>query len=126
VIITDCLSTILAAESRTPTKNPKTQTTTKMLDHEGTTITLIWVPSHKGIPGNEKADQAAKRLLDEDTSTTERYPQRRSEEMVDRRGLQKRVQRWKNGNNEMIEKETGRRQKGGYKRNTKKITSGNI
>jgi hypothetical protein len=26
-----------------------------------------------GIPGNEKAEQAAKKALDEDISTTERY-----------------------------------------------------
>jgi hypothetical protein len=45
-----------------------------MLDHEGPRFTLLWVPSHKGIPGNEKADQAAKKTLDEDISTTERYP----------------------------------------------------
>jgi ribonuclease HI len=46
VIITDPRSTIMAAESRTPTKNPKTQTNRKMLDQEGPKITLQWVPSH--------------------------------------------------------------------------------
>jgi hypothetical protein len=74
VIITDSLSTIMAAESRTPTKNPNTQTIRKMLDQEGPRITFLWVPSHKGIPGNEKADQAAKEALNEDIPTTERYP----------------------------------------------------
>jgi ribonuclease HI len=64
VIIIDSLSAIMAAVSRTPTKNPKTQTIINMLDHEGPRITLLWVPSHKGIPGNEKADQAAKEALD--------------------------------------------------------------
>jgi hypothetical protein len=33
-IITDSLSTIMAAESRKPTKNPKTETIRKMLDQE--------------------------------------------------------------------------------------------
>jgi hypothetical protein len=70
VIITDFLSTIMAAENHTPTKKPKTQTIRKMLDHEGPRITLL-VPSHKGIPDNEKANQAAKQALDEDISTTE-------------------------------------------------------
>jgi ribonuclease HI len=45
-----------------------------MLDHEGPRFTLLWVLSYKGIPGNEKADQAAKEALDEDISTTKRYP----------------------------------------------------
>jgi ribonuclease HI len=63
VIITDFLSTIMAVENRTPTKNPKTQTIRKMLDQEGSRITLLWVPIHKGIPSNEKADQAAKEVL---------------------------------------------------------------
>jgi hypothetical protein len=61
-IITDSLSTIMAAENRTPTKNPKTQT----WDHNGPRMTLLWVPSHV-------ADQAAKEALDEDISITERY-----------------------------------------------------
>jgi hypothetical protein len=34
----DFLSTIMAAENRTPTKNPKTQTIKKMLDDEGPRI----------------------------------------------------------------------------------------
>jgi ribonuclease HI len=72
VIITDSLSTIMAAENRTPTKNPKTEAIRKMLDHERLRITLLWVPSHVAIPGNEKVDQAAKEALDEDISTTER------------------------------------------------------
>jgi ribonuclease HI len=77
VIITDSVIKIMAAEHHTPPKNLKTQTIRKILDHEGPTITLLWVPSHKGIPDNENADQAAKAALDEDISTTERYPPKR-------------------------------------------------
>jgi hypothetical protein len=55
---TDSLSTIMADEHRIPTKNPKTQTIRKILDHdhEGPRTTLLWVLSYVGIPGNEKAD----------------------------------------------------------------------
>jgi ribonuclease HI len=73
VIITDSLSTIMVAESHTPTKNPMTQTIRKMLDQEEPRITLLWVFSHKEIPGNEKADQAAKEALDKNIPITERY-----------------------------------------------------
>jgi ribonuclease HI len=64
----------MAAENRTSTKNPRTQTIRKMLDHEGFRTTLQWVPSHVVISGNERADQAVKKVLDENITTTERYP----------------------------------------------------
>jgi ribonuclease HI len=60
VIITDSLSTIMAAENHTPTKKSKTKTIRMMLDHEGPKITLLWVPSHVEIPGKKMAEQAAK------------------------------------------------------------------
>jgi hypothetical protein len=61
VTITDSLSTIMAAESSTPTKNPKTQTIRKMLDRE--------LPSY-GSPFTRKNQVT----LDEEIPTTERYP----------------------------------------------------
>jgi hypothetical protein len=113
----------MAVENRTPTKNRKTQTIRKMLDHEGPRITLLWVPSHVGIPGNEKTDQAAKEALDEDISTTERYP-------IWRNGWPKSISKretkdgktetttWKKGSR----KSTERR----IQRNAKKRANGNI
>jgi hypothetical protein len=88
VIITDFLRTMISAENRTPTKNPKTQSIRKMLDHEGPRVILLWVPSHVGIPGNEMTDQAAKEALDEYISTTVRYPS-----LNWRNGLPKRISR---------------------------------
>jgi hypothetical protein len=94
----------MAAESRTLTKNSDTQTIRKMLDHKGPRITLPWVPSHKEISGNEKADQAAKEALDEDISTTERYPPDHLKKWLTEEDFKKWDQRWKNGNNEMKER----------------------
>jgi ribonuclease HI len=113
VIITDPPSTIMAAESRTPTKNPKTQTIRKMLDQEGPKITLQWVPSHKGIPGNEKAAK------DEEISTTKRYPPHDLKKWLTEEDFRKRDQRWKKRKQQDERNETGHRQKEGYKRNAK-------
>jgi hypothetical protein len=89
VIITDSVSTIMAAENRTLTKQPKTQTIRKMLDHEGP---RIMVPSQR-IPGNEKANQAAKEVY-LNYRECERYPQ----------DDQKVRPKMENGNNEMNER----------------------
>jgi hypothetical protein len=75
-----------------------------MLDNEGPRITLIWVPSHKGIPGNDMADQAAKKALDKDISTNENYLPDDLKEWLTEEDFKKRDQRWKNGNNEIKER----------------------
>jgi ribonuclease HI len=38
-------------------------------------VKLVWIPSHSGITGNERADEAAKNALKEDNNDWELYPQ---------------------------------------------------
>jgi hypothetical protein len=61
-----------------------------------------WILSHLGIPGYEKADQAAKEALDEDILTTERYPPDDLKKWLTEEEFKKRDQKWKNGNNRLI------------------------
>jgi hypothetical protein len=90
VIITDSLSTITATESRTPTKNPKTQTIRKMLDHEGPRITLPVTWEYQVM--KKPTRQRKKRQ-------TERYPPDDLMKWLTEEDFTKRDQRWKNGNN---------------------------
>jgi hypothetical protein len=74
VIITDSLSTIMAAKSRTPTNNPKKKTIRKMLDHDGPRIILLRPTRQR----KKRWTRIYQPLI---------YPP--DEEMVDRRGLKK-------------------------------------
>jgi hypothetical protein len=51
-------------------------------------------------------DQAAKEALDEDISTTERYPLDDLKKWLTEEDFKKRDQRWKNGNNKIKERKT--------------------
>jgi hypothetical protein len=55
LIATDSLSTLIAAMDKKETKNPKTRIKRKLLGQEGDKITLLWVPSHVGIPDLQKS-----------------------------------------------------------------------
>jgi hypothetical protein len=57
VITTDSLGILVAASDKKNTKNPKTQTIRKLLEQEGANLTLLWVLSHVGIPGNENLEK---------------------------------------------------------------------
>jgi hypothetical protein len=51
-----------------------------------------------------RAYQVAKEALNEDISTTERYPPDDLKKWLTEENFKKRDQRWKNGNNEMKER----------------------
>jgi ribonuclease HI len=42
-----------------------------MMDELKKQITLLWVPGHMSIPGNEQADEDAKAALDDDIQQNE-------------------------------------------------------
>jgi hypothetical protein len=56
------------------TKNPNTRRIRELLDKEKGRVKLMWIPSHLGITGNERADEAAKNALEEDINDRELYP----------------------------------------------------
>ncbi|XP_018360462.1 PREDICTED: uncharacterized protein LOC108759488 [Trachymyrmex cornetzi] len=66
-IITDSKSVLKAVKSfRNPTNNyliPLIRSVLEEAESKGTEINFIWIPSHRGISGNEKADQLAKRAI---------------------------------------------------------------
>jgi ribonuclease HI len=37
-------------------------------------VKLMWIPSHSGITGNERADEAAKNALEDNINDRELYP----------------------------------------------------
>ncbi|XP_018367425.1 PREDICTED: uncharacterized protein LOC108763958 [Trachymyrmex cornetzi] len=67
IIITDSKSVLEAVKSfRNPTNNyliPLIRSVLVKAESKGTEINFIWIPSHRGISGNEKADQLAKRAI---------------------------------------------------------------
>ncbi|KAL0832986.1 hypothetical protein ABMA28_011678 [Loxostege sticticalis] len=69
IIFTDSLSCLQAIESnpfRSKTKFPtilKIRETLLKCKTKGLDVTLAWIPSHNGIPGNETADSCAKNAI---------------------------------------------------------------
>jgi ribonuclease HI len=76
VIATDSLSTMMAVEATRWTKNPKTRRIRELLDQEKGRVKLMWIPSHSGVMGNKRADEAARNALEEDINNRELYPPR--------------------------------------------------
>jgi ribonuclease HI len=70
------LSTIMAASGNNHTKNPKTKKIKQHMDKRKGNVTLCWVPGHARITANEKADEEAKRALEESIPNAKSTPQR--------------------------------------------------
>lgn len=66
IICTDSLSVITTLEKKKIKSILKDEIISlyNEITDQGTSVTFCWVPSHIGIPGNEKADREAKRALD--------------------------------------------------------------
>jgi hypothetical protein len=107
------------------TKNPKTIKLRGMMDRNKKQITLLWVPGHMGIPGNEQADEEAKAALDVNIQQNEEYPPKDLEKWLKTETTKIRKERWRNGSNHM----KGRKIEHGYDGDTRhdeKGTGGNL
>ncbi|XP_018406602.1 PREDICTED: uncharacterized protein LOC108782745 [Cyphomyrmex costatus] len=66
-IITDSLSVLETVKNHHNPKNnyliPLIKSVLEEAGRNGTSVKFIWIPSHRGIEGNEKADQLAKRAI---------------------------------------------------------------
>jgi hypothetical protein len=93
VIITDSLSTLTVINGKLR----------EMMDRNRKQITLLWVPGHIGIPGNEQADKETKAALDDDIQQNEEYPPKDLEKWLKTETTKINKERWKNGRKNMKE-----------------------
>ncbi|KAL8624284.1 hypothetical protein ACOMHN_034007 [Nucella lapillus] len=74
VILTDSKSSLQGLASGRTKNRQEFQAEISFLTHQilykGTDLTLMWLPSHTGIKGNELADKAAKRATEDGTHVT--------------------------------------------------------
>ena len=72
VIFTDSLSSLMNLEESNNAYNDpdvyRILYTISELQEKGKEVTLVWVPAHVGIPGNEQADALAKAATTKDTT----------------------------------------------------------
>jgi hypothetical protein len=70
-------------------------------------VKLMWIPSHSGITGNERADKAAKNALKEDINDRELYPPQDLIILLKKTDAKNRQERWsQEGNSMRFKKET--------------------
>jgi hypothetical protein len=70
-------------------------------------VKLMWIPSHSGITGNERADKAAKNALKEDINDRELYPLQDLIILLKKTDAKNSQERWsQDGNSMRFKKET--------------------
>jgi hypothetical protein len=75
-----------------------------LIDQASTNITLLWVPSHVEIPGNEAADDAVIEALNEGTHHTETYPPHDLIAWIKEKHEQEQQEKWENSTTTMKER----------------------
>jgi ribonuclease HI/endonuclease/exonuclease/phosphatase family metal-dependent hydrolase len=101
VILTDSLSSLTALERLYPAKNPAISDLRNLLHAEKDNLSLVWVPSHCGISGNEEADRAAKNALTDDVDHETKTNAIDWLKWIKHQQKTRRHQEWISGNNPM-------------------------
>ena len=70
LICTDCASAVSALSRASADKRPAIRKVRNLMERAKRKISLLWVPSHCGIPGNEEADKAANAAAERDNRPT--------------------------------------------------------
>jgi ribonuclease HI len=101
VVLTDSVSSLTALEKLFPGKNPAIIELCNLLHAEKDDLRIVWVPSHCGITGNEKADLAAKNALNNAINDEIKTITRDWINWIKQQQLARRQQEWMSANNAM-------------------------
>jgi hypothetical protein len=72
------------------------------MDQKPSKITLLWVPTHLGFPGNETTDEAAKEALDEEIQHYEKYPPQDLIKWMKNKHQKEQQEKWKRSTSTIV------------------------